>query len=257
MDHPILVTGATGGLGRRLALDLAMRGASVLVGGRRPDAVNALCEQIDRRTPGRAAPFVADLADLDAVRSALDALSGPSLRGIVTNAGISTVREDRSTQGYEITFAVNVLAHQLILCRLTPRVVDGGRVVVLSSGVHDPDNRLARSAGIPVPRWVGTRGQALPESLPEDERLDSGPLRYSTSKLTNVLQARGLQSRLRDAGRDIDVFAVDPGLMIDTGLAREVPAVLRMILRPIGYLATPFVGNMRFSWVTSRMLTGL
>ncbi|MEN0066925.1 MAG: SDR family NAD(P)-dependent oxidoreductase, partial [Myxococcota bacterium] len=237
MQHSILITGATGGLGRRLALSLAAKGTPLLVGGRRGKAVRALCEHINRRTPGHAVPFLADLADLESVRSALAALPEEPLSGIVTNAGISIARDARSAQGFELTFAVNVLAHQLILCHLARRVVDGGRVVVLSSGVHDPDNQLARRAGVPIPRWVGTRGQALPETLPEAERLAVGPLRYSTSKLGNVLQARGLQARLRQAGRAVDVFAVDPGLMIDTGLAREVRAVLRFILRPIGYLA--------------------
>lgn len=257
MDRTILITGATGGLGRQLARRVGARGHTVLVGGRRPDAVSAVCEEIHRTTPGSARPFLADLSDLDAVTAAIGDLPDEPLHGIVTNAGLSMSREARSAQGYELTFAVNVLAHQLLLCRLAHRVPDGGRIVVLSSGVHDPDNRLARRFGIPVPRWVGTRGQALPETLPEAERLAEGRLRYSTSKLGNVLQARGLQRRLRHARRAVDVFAVDPGLMVDTDLAREVPGPLRLILRSIGYVATPFVANMRLSTTTARYLESL
>lgn len=242
---PILVTGATSGLGRKLALRLGQAGLPVLVGGRRPDATRALCDEIDAGTPGTATPFLADLADLDAVDAAIEALAPGPLAGIVTNAGVTLQGDLRSAQGFELTFAVNVLAHQLLLCRLAHRVVDGGRIVCLSSGTHDPDNQLARFFRIPPPQWIGTRSQALPDDA--SASLPPGPLRYSTSKLGNILQARGLQARLRAAGRDIDVFALDPGLMVDTELAREAPGPLRAVFTGIGRLVTPLVDNMRLS----------
>lgn len=62
-------------------------------------------------------------------------------------------------------------------------------------------------------RWQGTT-IAVPHQ--------NWRLRYSTSKLGNVLQARGLRARLRQQGRDIDVFAVDPGLMVDTDLGQSL-----------------------------------
>src|SRR5690606_19077332 len=101
------------------------------------------------------------------------------------------------------------------------QIVDGGRIVVVSSGVHEPDHKLARRAGMPAPRWVGIRKLALPDEAEPAERVSDWRQRYSTSKLGNVLQARGLQARLRAQGRQIDVFAIDPGLMVDTDLGRE------------------------------------
>lgn len=256
-SDPILITGATGGLGRQLTWSLARRGMPVIIGGRRAAAVANLVEEVSAETGVPTSGFVADLADLDAVQRAIDAMPDGRLGGIVTNAGLTLRDHAVSAQGYELTFAVNVLAHQLLLCRLAGRVVDGGRIVILSSGTHDPDNRLARFFGIPVPRWVGTRGLALPETLEPEERLPPGPIRYSTSKLGNVLQGRGLQERLRAAGRDIDVFAVDPGLMVDTDLAREAPAPLRALFQWIGRRATPYVDNMRLSTTTAGMLTSV
>ncbi|MEM9460155.1 MAG: SDR family NAD(P)-dependent oxidoreductase [Myxococcota bacterium] len=254
---PVLITGATGGLGRKTVLELAQRGRPLIVGGRRRDAVESLCAQVVQRTGTPARPFVADLADLGSVEAACDRVGNQPLHGIVTNAGLTTMKDLRSVDGYEMTFAVNVLAHHLLLCRLADQVASGGRIVVVSSGVHEPSNRLARISGIPVPRWVGTRALAQPDEAEPNHRLPRGPVRYSTSKLGNVLQARGIQARLRAADRSVDVFAIDPGLMVDTDLAREIPAALRWVFRLVGRIATPFVGNMRLSTVSAQHITSL
>ncbi|MEO1062342.1 MAG: SDR family NAD(P)-dependent oxidoreductase [Actinomycetota bacterium] len=259
-EAPVLVTGATGGLGRRAALELAAAGRTVAVGGRRAGAVDEVVAEI-AAAGGSARPFVADLADLDDVRAAAerltDELAGQSLGGLVANAGISLDGHRESAQGFELTFAVNVLAHQLLFGLLVPHVADGGRIVIVSSGVHDPDNRLARRAGVPTPVWVGARASARPEQSTEAALLADTRLRYSNSKLANVLQARALQRRLRDADRSIDVFALDPGLMVDTDFARSYPRVARWLLRALGTLATPFVANMRLSTTSGRHLARL
>ncbi|MEZ0472882.1 SDR family NAD(P)-dependent oxidoreductase [Luteimonas salinilitoris] len=255
-DPAVLITGATGGLGRRTALELARRGRSVVVGGRRRDAVEGLCSEI-AQLGVEATPFVADLASLGDVRRALDDLGDLPLHGVVANAGINTTRDQRSVDGYELTFAVNVLSHQLLLCRLAGQLVDQARVVIVASGVHLPENKLARRCGIPAPRWVGARSLAMPDEAPAERRLDNGRQRYSTSKLANVLQARGLQQRLRQLEKTADVFAIDPGLMVDTDLARELPAALRGVLRAVGRLATPFVDNMRLSPIAAGHVAAL
>lgn len=255
--HFVLITGATGGLGRSLARALAATGTSLVLGGRRPDAVRALCAELSERFGIETRPFVADLADLAAVDAALGAVGDLTFSGLVLNAGLTTRKDARTKDGFELTFGVNVLAHQRVLMGLKDRVEEGGRIVVLSSGVHEPDNQLARRAGIPVPRWVGTRDLALPDQATAGQQLDVGPLRYSTSKLANVLQARALQVHLREANRRIDVFAVDPGLMVDTDLARELPWALRPLFRTLGYILTPFVANMRLSTTTAGYLVSL
>lgn len=201
--------------------------------------------------------FVADLADLASVRRAIAQFGSEPLHGIVANAGIQTKTDGRSADGFELTFAVNVLAHQVILCALAGQIVDGGRIVVVSSGVHEPDHKLARRAGMPAPRWVGIRKLALPDEAEPAERVSDWRQRYSTSKLGNVLQARGLQARLRAQGRQIDVFAIDPGLMVDTDLGREFPAPLRIALRGVGRIAMPFVDNMRLSPVSAGHIASL
>src|SRR5690606_19629609 len=105
--------------------------------------------------------------------------------------------------------------------------------------------------------WVGIRKLALPDEAEPAERVSDWRQRYSTSKLGNVLQARGLQARLRAQGRQIDVFAIDPGLMVDTDLGREFPAPLRIALRGVGRIAMPFVDNMRLSPVSAGHIASL
>ena len=254
---PVLITGATGGLGRNTAHALASRGRNLIIGGRREAAVVELCAELQRDHGVEARPFVADLANLADLRRALVELGEVPLRGIVANAGITTIKDLRSAEGFELTFAVNVLAHQLLLCALADQLVDHARVVVIASGVHLPDNKLARRTGVPVPRWVGTRALAEPDRADPKQRLGPGPQRYSTSKLGNVIQARGLQRALRARGREVDVFALDPGLMVDTDLARELPRPLMWVFRAIGRMLTPLIDNMRLSTVSAAHIASL
>ncbi|MEM9406655.1 MAG: SDR family NAD(P)-dependent oxidoreductase [Acidobacteriota bacterium] len=254
-EAPVLVTGATGGLGRKVAQRLAAAGRPLVLGGRRREAVEALALELSTQHGVEADVFVADLADLDTVQEALDALGSVDLHGIVANAGITTAATEPSAQGYEITFAVNVLSHQKIFLRLAEQLQPGGRVVVVSSGVHEPENQLARRAGVPEPRWVGAGSLLRPLDGPEDLRLEDGRQRYSTSKLANVLQARGLQRFLND--RSVDVFAIDPGLMVDTDLARELPSPVKFVFRGLGRLVTPFVDNMRSSVTSASHIASL
>ncbi|MCG8414788.1 MAG: SDR family oxidoreductase, partial [Pseudomonadales bacterium] len=86
---PVLVTGATSGLGRKTALALAKAGWPVVVGGRRAELVNELVKEIHALGVD-ASPFVADQADLDQLRAAIRNLGETELGGIIANAGITT-----------------------------------------------------------------------------------------------------------------------------------------------------------------------
>src|SRR2546423_14681735 len=119
-EQTILVTGATDGLGRALAVDLASAGATLLVHGR-DDARGheTLAEIRDRTGNENVHWFRADLASLDDVRGLAEQVMREHTRldALVNNAGIGTVNEDGSgnsrklsRDGYELRFAVNYLA---------------------------------------------------------------------------------------------------------------------------------------------------
>jgi NAD(P)-dependent dehydrogenase (short-subunit alcohol dehydrogenase family) len=139
----VLVTGATDGLGRALAADLAGAGATVLVHGRDPGRIAATVEELTAEAgPGRVRSYQADLAGLGQVR----ALAGqviaaePRLDVLVNNAGIGMdvpgggARQE-SEDGYELRFAVNYLAGFLLTRLLLPLLASSApsRIVNVSS----------------------------------------------------------------------------------------------------------------------------
>jgi NAD(P)-dependent dehydrogenase (short-subunit alcohol dehydrogenase family) len=245
----VLITGATGGLGRECAREIARSsdGWHVIVSGR--DATRAAELAADIAASGRnggAQPLQLDLASLDSVRDAASELTTSErhpLRAIVCNGALQVVGDVTFTgDGFETTFAVNHLAHFLLVNLLLERLEPPARIVFVASGVHDP----ARSTGMPAPRLTGARAAAAGET--DDESAGTaGRRRYATSKLANVMCAYELHRRLRAAGRDrIDVNAFDPGLMPGTGLARDYGGLQRLAwrfvlpaLRPLPGVSSP------------------
>jgi len=124
----VLVTGATDGLGRGVASELARRGASVLVHGRSAERGKQLVDEL-RRTTGndRIELYLADLADLGQVADLAVRVTGEHdrLDALVNNAGIGSGLPDsrereESADGYELRFAVNYLAGYALTERLLP-----------------------------------------------------------------------------------------------------------------------------------------
>jgi NAD(P)-dependent dehydrogenase (short-subunit alcohol dehydrogenase family) len=128
----ILVTGATDGLGRVVARDLAERGLHVLVHGRDAGRAQAVAAEIDA-----AGVHLADFSSLAQVR----ALAGdlPRIDVLVNNAGLISERRRVSDDGLELTFQVNHLAPFLLTTLLLERDAPRRVVHVASAGQQRPD----------------------------------------------------------------------------------------------------------------------
>jgi NAD(P)-dependent dehydrogenase (short-subunit alcohol dehydrogenase family) len=185
-----LITGATDGLGRHVARDLAEQGWTVLVHGRSP-------ERVAEVLPG-ARGYVADLSSLAEVRRLADEVlaAESSLDVLVNNAGIgSAAGEGRqeSADGYELTFAVNYLSHFLLTLRLLDLV--SGRIVnVASAGqqaIDFDDVQLERG-------WSGTRA-------------------YCQSKLAQIMFTFSLAERLSG----VSVNALHPATYMHTKMVLQ------------------------------------
>src|SRR5213080_3582873 len=116
----VLVTGATDGLGRGLARELAAAGATLLIHGRDPDRIRATRDQV-----GSGRTYQADFASLAEVGRMADRIleQEPRLDVLVNNAGIGTTipgggKRMESEDGYELRFAVNYLAGYMLTIRL-------------------------------------------------------------------------------------------------------------------------------------------
>ncbi len=142
-----LVTGSTSGLGREVAMRLGAMGAEVLVHGRNAERGREVVDAINEIGPGSAAFYQADLGSLEEVRALADRVSADhdSLSVLINNAGILGTGDDgprESADGYELTFAVNYLAHFVLTRELLPLLEAGApsRIVHVSSVAQQPVN---------------------------------------------------------------------------------------------------------------------
>lgn len=223
----ILFTGGTSGIGAHAVRSLRRDGHHVIVGARDPSRA---AKHLD--LPGE---FIAplDLTDLDSVRSFGDA--APNLDALVCNAGVQIVRETRTTSlGFEETFAVNHLAHYLLILRVLPKLRRGGRIVLTCSGTHNPQEPLARRFGFEGGLYTSAQRLLAGDVGVEADERTLGMHRYATSKLANVMTVFELARRV-DASV-ARIFGYDPGLVPGTGLGRDHPALLRGLVRMLSPL---------------------
>jgi light-dependent protochlorophyllide reductase len=223
-----IITGATAGLGLECARALLASDPKwhvVLAArdmARGADAVAAIGQ------PQRCTVLELDLASLQSVRRCVDSLRSaalPPLRVVVCNAGLQVVSGSaRTADGVEMTFGVNHLGHFALVHELLDDLSPPARVVVVSSGTHDP----ARRTGMPAPVYSSAADLAHPSDGADSV---DGRRRYTTSKLCNVLFAYELDRRLGHGTRGVNVNAFDPGLMPGSGLARDYPPMQRWAWR--------------------------
>ncbi|HET6711881.1 SDR family NAD(P)-dependent oxidoreductase [Amycolatopsis sp.] len=233
----LLMTGASRGLGRaaaeRLLRDRPDQLLLVLVRG--AEAGHRLARHLAARTGNanvRAVPC--DLGSLAEVRAAaetvrklLDEREIPPLAGVLANAGVQTASATKATtDGFEATFGINVLANYLLLRLLADRLEPGARVVITGSESHFGDFRHNMGL-VPAPRWADPRSLAKPGTGPEAETVTAGRRAYSTSKLGVQYLVHALARRLPG----IDVYAYTPGLVPGTGLVRDAGAIQRFGFR--------------------------
>jgi protochlorophyllide reductase len=167
---------------------------------------------------------ICDLADLESVERCAKALleAGEPIDTLVLNAGLqySGAPQPRwSAQGFELTIAVNHLAHQALLQRLLPLLLRGHkpRLVITASEVHDPDTPGGR-VGQPADLGAleGLRQGPGAAMLAGSQRFNAEKA-YKDSKLCNLLMAREAERRLRLRGTPLPVLAWSPGLVIARG----------------------------------------
>src|SRR5919106_2681868 len=198
----ILVTGATDGLGRRVARELAAKGSTVLLHGRSPERLEATLEELrDQTSTEKVGSYVADLSSLAAVRDLADRILSEydRLDVLVNNAGIIVQERKESKDGYELTFAVNYLSHFLLTSLLLPLLKDSApaRVVNVASAGQSP----------------------IDFDDPMLERGYDAMRAYSQSKLAQVMFIFELAERLSDTG--VSVNALHPASLIDTKMVQD------------------------------------
>lgn len=223
-----IITGANSGLGLECARALLATDPSwhVFLAVRDPQRGAAAVQRLGAGQ--RCTVMRLDLASLRSVRGFIDDVRGaalPPIHAVVCNAGVQVVSGVHTTaEGYEMTFGVNHLGHFALVCGLLDTLTAPARIVVVSSGTHDP----ARFTGMPHPRYTSAAELAHP---PGELTAEEGRRRYTTSKLCNLLFTYELDRRLEHGARAVAVNAFDPGLMPGSGLARDYSPLQRLAWR--------------------------
>ncbi|ABL88684.1 short-chain dehydrogenase/reductase SDR [Pyrobaculum islandicum DSM 4184] len=145
MTKTALITGASSGIGRALAEELAARRYNLILVARRADALESLARGLTARYGVQAVYYVKDLSQLEEI----DALARDvrqELYALVNNAGAGVYGPLHELDDRDIvsTIALNLIAPVLLTKKLLPRLVRGGCVVNVSS----------LAAYIPIP-WLG------------------------------------------------------------------------------------------------------
>lgn len=206
----ILITGATDGLGQRVATDLAGKGVTLLLHGRDPDKGRRVLAKIREITGNNRLNYfnadLASLADVDRLAASVGN-SQPRLDVLVNNAGLggglTPKRRETSADGFELRFAVNYLAPFLLTRRLLPLL-----------------RRTAEKAG--KARIVNVASAAQRAIDFDDVMLQKnydGMRAYSQSKLALVMFTFDLAEEL--AGTGVSVNALHPASLMDTKMVRE------------------------------------
>jgi NAD(P)-dependent dehydrogenase (short-subunit alcohol dehydrogenase family) len=204
-EQVMLLTGATDGIGKQTAHELARRGVHLLLHGRSAERGERVLEEVRRATGNdQLAYYQADLSSLAEVRhlAAAVAADHPRLDVLINNAGVLGGRDEPRTlsqDGHELRMAVNYLAPFLLTHLLLPclRRAAPSRIVNVSSTAQQPIDF---------------------DDLMVERHFDTMQA-YAQSKLALTMFSMDLAERVRDDG--ITVVSVHPGSLLDTKMVRQ------------------------------------
>ena len=202
----VVITGGNSGIGKETAVDLARRGARVIIGCRNLQKGKEALKEIKERS-GNSNVFLEelDLASLESVRTFADKILNLESRVdvLINNAGVLMCPYQKTKDGFEMQFGTNHLGHFLLTMLLLDRLKRSqpSRIINVSSSAHRMGSDKINFADInfekSYDRWAA----------------------YYNSKLANVLFTRELSKRLE--GTHVTVNALHPGA-VSTELQRHM-----------------------------------
>jgi retinol dehydrogenase 12 len=218
MNNPIcLITGATEGIGRAAAMELAKRGFTIVLAARNAAKAEAVQRTIAATANVRVDFLIADLASLEQTRALAESFKRryQRLDVLINNAGVFLPKRTVTGDGFEATYQINYLSHfqltQLLLEEL--KKSEQGRIINLSSSVHK-------------------MGRFDEDNLQSEKRF-SVLGTYASSKLFMLMFTKELARRL--AGTRVTANALHPGI-VRTAMMLKAPGPFRIV----SWLSLPF-----------------
>jgi dehydrogenase/reductase SDR family protein 13 len=209
-----LITGASSGIGRVTAEQLAVRGYKVFLACRSEVKTRPVLDAITKQTGDsqRAAFLPLELGNLDSVRECarLFLSSGLSLQLLINNAGLAGTR-GMTASGFEMTFGVCHVGHFLLTQLLvdTLKASAPARIVNVASVAHLAPKSISFDT-VRQPKRTGTIRE------------------YEQAKLANVLFSKELARRL--IGTGVTSYALHPGV-VATDVWRSLPKSLAWLVK--------------------------
>ncbi|HEV3320299.1 MAG TPA: SDR family NAD(P)-dependent oxidoreductase [Solirubrobacteraceae bacterium] len=224
----VLLTGATRGIGRAAAIELARQGAEVALVGREPERVHAVAVEA-RAAGGGATPVHEHVADLTLMADVRTLAAEARERYgridvLANNAGALFASRQVTSEGFERTFALNHLAPFLLTDLLRDRL-EGGRVVTTASDAH-------------------ASGRLDLDDL-QSERSYAAMRVYGTSKLCNILFTRELARR----APELHANCFHPGV-VRTGFGKNEGGIWKVLTTLGGpFFRSPERGARSLVWL--------
>lgn len=227
-----VVTGANAGIGFELSRGLLARGAVVWMVCRDPRKAQEAIQTLESRLalpPNRARLVLADLSLMGDVERAAREVSCEPIDGLINNAGVMLHTRQVTAEGFEKTFATNVLSGFLLTHRLALGGVmrEGGRVVHVSSG------------------GMYTQRMDVGDLHFERKKYD-GVVAYAQSKRAQVILSRMWAAKLKQAPLEIVSNVMHPGWVETPGVEGSLPRFHRLLGR---WLRTPEQGADTALWL--------
>lgn len=213
-----LITGATSGIGKASAMQLASMGAEIVFVARNKEKAEKLKEALKASTGKDATSIIADLSSQEEVKRAAGeflSLNKP-LHILLNNAGIVNTTRKETVDGFEEVFAVNHLAYYAFTVMLMNKLIENGpsRIVNVASSAHT---------------FIKELDFEDLQSKNDYKTMQA----YGKSKLANILFTRELAERLE--GKGVTVNCLHPGV-VDTEIISNNSLFLKLLIT----LAKPF-----------------
>jgi NAD(P)-dependent dehydrogenase (short-subunit alcohol dehydrogenase family) len=228
----VVVTGATGGLGKATAHGLAQRGAEVVLVGRDAEKTARVTAELTAATGNGAIRYeLADLSLMADIRSLARRLltSEPRIDVLVNNAGVLFPEREVTSEGIERTLATNLLGHFLLTNLLIPRIVDSAPAHIInvsSGGMY--------SQRISIGNLQNDRGEYR------------GSAAYARTKRGQVMLTEMWAARLEHHG--VTVSSMHPGWADTPGVVSSLPT-FHKLTKP--FLRTPEQGADTIVWLAA------
>lgn len=215
----IVMTGGTSGFGAVTSKELIdTLGTNLILGNRNSHIQGAKHIPLNLESLNNVRWFASEV---------VKNINSEKIQVLICNAGMNHPDiNSRTVDGFETTFAVNHLAHFYLLKLLMPYLDTNARIIMTTSGTHDPDENALSAP----PKHANAIWLAHPE---KDKTLDdkmtiNAQRAYASSKLCTILTIRQLATTAEANQNNWQCIAYDPGATPGTGLLQKGTIFMRI-----------------------------